>query len=596
MRSGRLLGAVLLCVWISQPAAASVDLTVRGVNDPLRSNVLAYLSLARYKDRDLDATMVQRLRERIEREVREALRPFGYYAPVVSSELTQKEQGKDKNGWRVEVHIDPGPPVLMTAVSIRVSGEGSVDPRFARIISDAALHVGDQLNHSTYDRIKSELQNTAATYGYLDARLTHSELKVDPARLAASAQLELATGPRYRFGATTIDQSVIDVALVKRYIRYHEGDPFDLGELLHTQFALDDSQYFSAVEVKTGEPDRLGHSVPVSIKAQPGKRDRYQFGAGYGTDTGPRGTFLWDRRLVNGSGHHFITQLEASTKIQQLQSQYIVPIGDPALEHFALGAAVQQSIPGDLNDKDFSLGPSVTLVRDRWQYVWALTPTYSITSDGYSELRDRLLVPSLTIASVPRGYLGEALFERGLQIEIRGAAQALGSSVSFLQLHVQDERVFPITAGWHLLLRGEFGTTLASRLSVLPGSFRFFAGGDQSVRGFGFDDLSPIVTERNANGTYTDVKVGGREVITGTAEIIRDLPRNLALSVFSDFGNAFDTFGHSPNPAYPHFMEYSAGVGLRWRLPVLTFGVDVAEPISRPGAGPRFDINFSPKL
>jgi translocation and assembly module TamA len=92
------------------------------------------------------------------------------------------------------------------------------------------------------------------------------------------------------------------------------------------------------------------------------------------------------------------------------------------------------------------------------------------------------------------------------------------------------------------------------------------------------------------------VKVGGREVITGTAEIIRDLPRNLALSVFSDFGNAFDTFGHSPNPAYPHFMEYSAGVGLRWRLPVLTFGVDVAEPISRPGAGPRFDINFSPKL
>ena len=305
---------------------------------------------------------------------------------------------------------------------------------------------------------------------------------------------------------------------------------------------------------------------------------------------------LWDRRLVNGSGHHFITQLEASAKIQQLQSQYIVPIGDPALEHFAMGAAIQQSIPGDLNDKDFSLGPSVTLVRDRWQYVWALTPTYSVTSDGYSELRDRLLVPSLTIASVPRGYLGEALFERGLQIQLRGAAQPLGSSVSFLQLHVQDERVFPITQGWHLLLRGEFGTTLVSRLAELPGSFRFFAGGADSVRGFGFDDLSPILTERNANGTFTDVKEGGRHVITGAAEIIRDLPRNLAVSVFSDFGNAFDTFGHSPNPAYPHFMEYSVGVGLRWRLPVLTFGVDVAEPISRPGAGPRFDIDFSPKL
>ena len=98
------------------------------------------------------------------------------------------------------------------------------------------------------------------------------------------------------------------------------------------------------------------------------------------------------------------------------------------------------------------------------------------------------------------------------------------------------------------------------------------------------------------NGTFTDVKVGGRHVITGTVEIVRDLPRNLGVSVFSDVGNAFDVFGHSPNPAYPHFMEYSVGVGVRWRLPVVTFGIDVAEPISRPGAGPRFDINFSPKL
>jgi hypothetical protein len=37
-------------------------------------------------------------------------------------------------------------------------------------------------------------------------------------------------------------------------------------------------------------------------------------------------------------------------------------------------------------------------------------------------------------------------------------------------------------------------------------------------------------------------------------------------------------------------------VGFRLRLPVVTLGIDVAEPISRPGAGPRLHINFSPKL
>ena len=587
-----ILAALLVGQLASRCAGAAVDLSVHGVNEPLRSNVLAYLSLARYKDRDLDAIMVQRLRERIEREVRDALRPFGYYSPVVGSTVTQK----DKNSWRVDIQIDLGQPVLMTAVNIRVTGDGHADPRFDRIITAAPLHVGDRLSHADYERIKNDLQNTAATLGYLDARLTSSVLQVDPAKLSASADLELQTGARYRFGVTTIDQSVVDSGLVRRYIRYHEGDPFDLTELLRTQFALDDSQYFTAVEVLAGEPDRVHHVVPVNIRARTGRRDRYQFGGGYGTDTGPRGTFLWDRRLVNGSGHRFETQLEASTKIQQLQSQYIIPIADPALDHFAMGAAIQQSIPGDLNDKDFSLGPSVTLVKDRWQYVWALTPMYSITSDGYTSLRDHVVVPSLTITSVPRGYLGEALFERGLQIVVRGAAEPVGSSVSFLQLDVKDERVFQIASGWHLLLRGEAGSTLVSNLLDLPGSFRFFAGGDQSVRGFAFDDLSPILMQRNANGTFTDVKVGGRDVLTGTVEVIRDLPRNLGLSVFYDVGNAFDQFGHPPNPAYPHFLEYAVGVGLRWRLPVLTFGIDVAEPISRPGAGPRFDINFSPKL
>ncbi len=151
----------------------------------------------------------------------------------------------------------------MTAVNIQVTGEGSVDPRFARIIAGAALHTGDRLNHSDYDRIKSDLQNTAATYGYLDARLAHSELKVDPEHLSATADLELQTGPRYRFGVTTIDQSVIDVALVSRFIRYHEGDPFDLGELLHTQFALDDSQFFALVEVQTR---RAGSRQPTPCR------------------------------------------------------------------------------------------------------------------------------------------------------------------------------------------------------------------------------------------------------------------------------------------------------------------------------------------
>ncbi len=68
-------------------AATAVDVEVHGVDDELRDNVLAYLSFERYKKggAELTADTVERLHERVEREVDAALRPFGYYEPQVQS-------------------------------------------------------------------------------------------------------------------------------------------------------------------------------------------------------------------------------------------------------------------------------------------------------------------------------------------------------------------------------------------------------------------------------------------------------------------------------------------------------------------------------
>ena len=97
----------------------------------------------------------------------------------------------------------------------------------------------------------------------------------------------------------------------------------------------------------------------------------------------------------------------------------------------------------------------------------------------------------------------------------------------------------------------------------------------------------------------TYIKVGGKDVITGTVEVIRDLPNNLGIATFFDYGNAFDHFGTH--------LAYSVGIGLRVRLPVLTLGVDIAQALYEPcqppanfgnctPSSPRLHINFSPKL
>jgi translocation and assembly module TamA len=632
---------VLLLGWActGPQARAGVTITVSGVSDPLRSNVLAYLSFARYqRSKDLTADAVDRLESRIGREVQSALRPFGYFQPTVHSSVKPAGRGN----WQVAIAIDPGPPVILQSVSVQVVGPGARTRRFQRITSSLPLRPGSRLDEAAYEAVKSNLLQTAATFGYLDAKLTRHELRVDPAAHTASIALELDTGVRYRFGDTAIQQHAVSDKLVRRYLRYRKGQPFDLTQVLRTQFALDDSEYFSNLEVLTGTPDRADHTVPVSIRAEPNRPNVYSIAAGYETDTGARGILSWEDRRVNSYGHKMSVDLEAAQVTKySLQSRYIIPLGDPAVENLTLSAIVEQQQLADVDARTMSLGPSVTRVTGRWQTVWFVNGVHATgtvqgvpecpTGNGaqpYAQCQDAagapiptitagtatndLLVPGVDIASVPKGYLGEPMFEHGVFAEIRGSQGTFGSKANFLQIHIQLERVINLAPKWHLLLRDELGATVASHFDEMPSAMRFFAGGEGSVRGFAYNDLSPtqnICENVVAQGIsrqecVLNQKAGGKDLLTGSVEFDRDLPRNFGVAVFFDYGNAFNHFGSQEQTVVSNqqlrlvkepLLQYGAGIGFRVRLPVLTLGIDIGQPLSQSG-GPRLYINFSPKL
>jgi len=58
---------------------------------------------------------------------------------------------------------------------------------------------------------------------------------------------------------------------------------------------------------------------------------------------------------------------------------------------------------------------------------------------------------------VPKGYLGEPIFQHGLFLEIKASDGLLGTSTRFIQAHLTGVRVFNIFPKWHLLLRDEIG-------------------------------------------------------------------------------------------------------------------------------------------
>ncbi len=608
--------ALVSVLFLAATAHADIALTIHGVGGKLRTNVLAYLSFERYKNsRHLNAETVERLENRVQSEVSSALEPYGYFQPTVHPTVTQT----GPNDWHVVLDIVPGPAVKLHTVDVRVTGPGANSRLFKRVTDNVPFHPGERLDEGAYERLKGELLQTAATYGFLDAHLTRHEVRVDPRRHRASIYLTLATGVRYRFGTTSIQQHAVKNQLVRRFLRYRPGQPFDLTQVLRTQFVLDDAGYFSDLDVLPGKPDKTRHTVPVHIRANSSRRNVYSIAAGYATDTGARGIVSWQDRRVNEEGDRMSVDLEASQLAEySLQSRYVIPIGDPATENLTFSASVEQRQLSAVDARTLSFGPSLTRVTGRWQTVWFLNAVHATASvqgtacgllqgtrcvaplytNATASVGDsNMLVPGVVITSVPRGYFGEPIFEHGVFIELRGSHGALGSRADFLQLHVALERVFKLAPGWHLLLRDDFGVTAASHFNSMPPVMRFFAGGEGSVRGFEYNSLSPVqvLSAYEPKSQCLNhlcplpAQAGGKDMISGTVEIDRDLPHNLGIAVFFDYGNVFNSLH------IPHLLQYGAGIGFRVRLPVLTLGIDVGEPLSQPGS-PRLYINFSPRL
>ncbi len=575
---GRLLGSLLYCLCATAQAGVEVELDIDGGTEQMENNVRAFLSLTRYAERtDLTQEVLDRLNTRIPEEVAKAFAPLGYYEPEVSYEASVSNAAK--NDWRVDIRINPGRAVRLSEVNITVQGAGKDDKRVLTALTSDELRPGTRLDHGVYESMKLNLLRAATSSGYLDAKWLKNDLLIDKDERRAYVTLQLETGERYYFGDISIEQDVIFADKMQRLVRMRSGDPYDLDLILQTQYVLDDTQYFSAAEVQSGTPDPVTHTVPVKIVAPANRKNSYAIAAGYGTDTQARGTLTWDRRLVNRAGHRAKLELTGSGAGYEATARYIVPVRDVALEKVEFIASNAKQELADVVSYRNEFTTSFTQVLGSWQRVLfvRLSQERSVFPDR--EEKSLLIIPGISYATLPNYILGQKQRRYTLYSELSGSPSSLGSGASYVQLLLQGERIFDLSALWHVRVRGTLGASWLpnSEFADLPVSARFFAGGDNSVRGFGLNELSPLDAAGN--------RAGARNLLVGTVEVERDLPKSLRLAVFYDIGNAIDHFGDE--------LEDSAGLGLRWHISVASLGLDVAQPLSESGSKPRLHLHLS---
>lgn len=571
----RLLALCFLCL-PQFSLAQQVEIRVEGDYPKLKDNAEAFIG-------EVDGRNAQNLRRYAPTAVdqaEQALRALGYYSPSID---WQVEEGNDRELARLILEISPGEPVRVTSRVVEIRGPASEDAKFSENLPAHPVE-GDVLNHGEYAGLRDTIQTRARRRGYFSGRFVTRSLKVDPEAKSAEITLVYESGERFLLGEVTFaDGHYFENGLLQDFVTFEPGTPYHTDEIAKLNRDLSSSGYFSGIDIEASPSNAEDGVIPVSITLTRRDQRSVAGGVGFSTDVGPRLRGTWREHWINPMGHKRGAETELSSPRQSLSTWYELPLDPPMTDLIRLTAGYQRENIENVESELLSLGQQWQHQLDNgWLQVLSLrwegerfnigndeegTSSLLLPGAGYSKIHaDSPLDPS-------RGYR--------LQLDIAGSHRAVLSNVDILHVKALARGLYTLAGKHRFLGRIQFGGVATNRFEDVPPSLRFFAGGDQSVRGYGYQTLSP----ENDNG----VPVGGRFLLVGSGEYQYQFAERWRAAMFYDHGNAINDLSDP--------LATGVGVGLRWVSPVGPLRLDIAKGLDPElGGGWRIHFSMGPEL
>jgi len=563
---------LLALLWpLAASAAESIDLIIKGVAGEVHDNVRSYIGPLTTDD--LKSWRSSRIR--LESVTREALEATGYYEPVIVIEQLRGE---------VSINVIPGEPVRVGRLHLVFEGEAGNDIAFTALRESLPLKEGDILHHGHYEGLKSAIQALAVERGYFDAVWTRREVSVDIKTHRADVDLVYASGPRFLFGPVSFvgqdgaPQTAVRAEVMALMVPFTQGEPFAAAGIIKLNKSLLDSRYFSEIRVRHLREAAVGLEVPVRVTVASKKPNDMDVGIGYSTDVQARLSLAWRRPLINDRGHGVKTSAELSQVRRSFDATYSVPWKHPLEDVLQYIYGVQREDVEDVVTYSTIVGIQRQIQRDKgWKHTYSLRwNRESFERPDGEEGKSDLLLPGISLDRVrSKGGVDPHWGDRQYY-QAEFASSKMLSDADFITLRA-GFRLLRTVAGRHqFLLRADGGSILTDTFDDVPLTMRFFAGGDQSVRGYDYKSLSP----RDAEG----IAIGARNLGTASLEYDYTFTPKWRAAVFTDAGNAFDSVTES-------FNKVGAGVGMRWISPVGPIRLDFAWAVSEPDTS--FRVHFS---
>ncbi|HHF2952625.1 TPA: autotransporter assembly complex family protein [Vibrio diabolicus] len=555
----------------SHGAYADVSLTLKGIDGALEENVSAYLSSIPAKDYSTSL----RFQARLDQSITEALNALGYYHAKISYSIPE---GNDE----LIVSIKPGLPVKVKVMDVVITGEAKDDEEFAKLIERSPLKVGKVLNQGEYDSLKSSIRNLALQRGYFNGDYKLSKLEVIPDFNEANVRLHYDSGIRYHFGPINITGSQIWENRVESMRPFEIGEPYLVSQVGEYNQNLSNTDWFSSVFV---EPDLSkldeGRELPIKVSLAPASKNQIETGLGYSTDTGVRGTLKWKKPWVSSRGHSFNTALSLSKPEQTITAGYKIPLDDVLREYYQLQFGLKHLDNRDTESLESNLAVERHWLTDGgWHKTIYVRHLYENFSQGLQDDGVQFVLPGATFSRTRVRGGNMPMWGDKQSVTIEYGDPALLSETRVLRLLGRSSWIRGIGDNHRGLFRLEGGANITDEFEKLSPSLRFFAGGDNNIRGYGYESISPV----DESGALT----GGKYIVSSTLEYQYRVYGNWWAATFYDIGDAFN---ETPE------WKSGAGVGIRWASPVGPVSFDFAWGLDeKPEKEFRIHFSLGPEL
>jgi len=506
----------------------------------------------------------------------------GFYHAVISHDLTLDAE---RDLVRAQISIHEGPPVVVAAVDVKVQG-------VTEFPATLPIKSGDIFSEAAYQHAEIVLKQFYSDRGYAHAESERrAEIVLDSEQ--AFVNYDIVPGPLSFFGATTLEGlTAVEPEIVRRELAYEEGEIYSSKKVTESRDRLLGLDLFGTVNIAPSDTPGKPPIVPMVARVSEKEPREIRLGIGYGTEDEFRARLEWRHNNWLGDGRRIAlwakySSLEASGGLTFIQPHLFSPRGRAFV---ALGH--------DRTDEETYL-LQASRFNPRYEYRFSERLSgflgYRLEYNHFNDVDDETIaalggLEQTGLVSGPTLGLAWTTVDRPLAprqgevvtFTMTQAGKPWGGIYRFYRLLLEGRKYWSV--GWEMILASRLRLGFADAIGAerrLPLSERFYAGGDNSVRGFERRRLGPK--------SAADDPIGGLSLLEGSLELRRPIWRELNGAVFIDFGQVV----RRPFDIPVDNLKFSAGVGLSYATPVGPLRVDFGIPFQPPRGDRRFQVHFS---